>query len=75
MSNKESQTLEKWIDADLAKSGLNRDDITIVPFEPQIKSLSTNNLTFFAQYAILHTHNLCEVKYGTSETKNLGNHR
>ena len=39
------------------------------------KSLSTNNLTFFAQYAILPTHNLCEVKYGTSETKNLGNHR
>ena len=37
MSSKEPQTLEQWINADLAKSGLTRKDVTIVPFEPQIK--------------------------------------
>lgn len=40
MSNKETQSLERWIELDLAKSGLNQEDITIVPFEPQIKKRS-----------------------------------
>ena len=36
MENKNEMTLEQWIDSDLGKSGLTRDDLTIVPFEAKI---------------------------------------
>lgn len=39
----EQTALEKWVTGDLAKSGLTRDDIEIVPFESRIQNGKTQN--------------------------------